>query len=282
MKKEILFPGLALLGGAAGFGLRHWQLSAAVDPQSGIIRFSHPATLGLVLLTALMVLAFLLLSQKAACPEELPTVFYCPDPLYMALMAAAGLLLLAAGGLGLMQTLSSYQSLRVSLPPEGIVSFPVMEVLCSALCLPAGASALVFGRYNYRGLSSPGYPLSSLAPGYLALLLLIGYYVDHSNDPLLLRYAWSLLGWVTTLLALYRIAGCCYRKAVPKSTLFFCGAAVYFQLVSLAGRPERGQLICTAALVLYLTAQSAALAHNGFGAPRMPSGAQENGTKIDE
>lgn len=271
MKKYFL-PGLAAAGGLAGFALRAWQLSAAADPASGIFRSGHPATLALVLLSAAMALLFLLLVWHASCPEE--GVFFCPSSFYMALMAAGGLLLLAAGGLELTQTLAAYQDLRAAALPEEPVPFPVLEVLCGVLCLPAGAGLLVFGRASYRGQDSTGRLLSSLAPGYLALALLIRYYVAHSSDPLLLRYSWSLLGWVSTLAALYAVASCCYRKPAPRAVLFFGGMAVFLQLTALADRPDRFQALCGMALILSLLAQSTALAQACFG-PRMPSGAQE-------
>lgn len=276
MKKELVLPGLAVLGGAAGFALRLWQRSAAVDPWSGIVQLTHPATLGLIALSVLLALVLLVLVQKAGDPEEPARPFVCPSSVYMTLMASAGLLLLAAGGLGLMQTLSSYQQLRAEVPLDVPVAFPAMEALCAILCLPAGASALIFGRYNYRGTESPFYPLSSLAPGYLGLIQLIAFYVDHSNDPLLLRYVWSLLGWVTTLAALYLVSSCCFRRPAPRGTLFFSGAAVCLQLLSLADGPALNRSIVSMALALYLLAQSAALGRNSLGRPRMPSGAQEN------
>ena len=100
MKKALVLPALAVLGGLAGFALRTWQLSTAVDPQSGIIQSDHPATLGLLLLSALLALGFLVLSRSVPLPEPdaLPNPFYCPNSLYITAMSVSGLLLLAAGG----------------------------------------------------------------------------------------------------------------------------------------------------------------------------------------
>lgn len=276
MKKALILPVLSVLGGLAGFALRNWQLSAAVDPVSGILLPTHPATLGLLLLSAGAALLALLLPRRVRCPEGVENVFFCPHSLYMALTAAAGLLLLGTGGLGLLGTLRSYQDLMaVAAVAQERAPFPVLDALCGGLCLPAGVGILVFGRGNYRGTDSPGRLLSSLAPGYLALLLLIRFYVGHSSDPLLLRYAWPLLGWIATLLALYCVASCGYRGPAPRTTLFFSGAAVFLQLTSLADRPERFQVLCALALTLYLLAQSTALAQN-CAAARMPPGAREN------
>ena len=275
MKKALVLPALAVLGGLAGFALRTWQLSTAVDPQSGIIQSDHPATLGLLLLSALLALGFLVLSRSVPLPEPdaLPNPFYCPNSLYITAMSVSGLLLLAAGGLGLMNTFLDYQELQAQwVPDQPPVPFPAIAVLCGGLCLAAGASVLIFGRSNYRGLNASGWLIGSLPPGYLALLMLIDYYVAHSSDPLLLRYAWSLLGWVTTLVSLYAVSSCCYRKPAPRITLFFSGCAVYLQLLSLADRPESFQIMAIAALIFYLLAQSAALTQNCL-APRMPSGA---------
>ena len=226
MKKALVLPALAVLGGLAGFALRTWQLSTAVDPQSGIIQSDHPATLGLLLLSALLALVLLVLSRSVPLPEPdaLPNPFYCPNSLYITAMSVSGLLLLAAGGLGLMNTFLDYQELQAQwVPDQPPVPFPAIAVLCGGLCLAAGASVLIFGRSNYRGLNASGWLIGSLPPGYLALLMLIDYYVAHSSDPLLLRYAWSLLGWVTTLVSLYAVSSCCYRKPAPRITLFFSG-----------------------------------------------------------
>ena len=36
MRKDILLPGVAVVGGAAGFLLRRWELSTAFEPDTGL------------------------------------------------------------------------------------------------------------------------------------------------------------------------------------------------------------------------------------------------------
>ena len=48
MRKDIILPGLAVAGGAAGFALRKWQLSAAYHPETGLFTHGFPATLSLI------------------------------------------------------------------------------------------------------------------------------------------------------------------------------------------------------------------------------------------
>ena len=36
MRKDILLPGVAVAGGAAGFLLRRWELSTAFEPDTGL------------------------------------------------------------------------------------------------------------------------------------------------------------------------------------------------------------------------------------------------------
>ena len=48
MRKDIILPGLAVAGGAAGFALRKWQLSAAYHPETGLFTHGFPATYALL------------------------------------------------------------------------------------------------------------------------------------------------------------------------------------------------------------------------------------------
>ena len=44
MRKDILLPGVAVVGGAAGFLLRRWELSTAFEPDTGLPVAGAPAT----------------------------------------------------------------------------------------------------------------------------------------------------------------------------------------------------------------------------------------------
>ena len=95
MRKDIALPVLALAGGGACLALRRWQLAAALDPETELFR-SVPATPVLIGVLALLALLFLVLIQGGGKPEDYPAAFRCPSSLYMTLVTAGSLLLLAA------------------------------------------------------------------------------------------------------------------------------------------------------------------------------------------
>ena len=102
MRKDILLPCLALGGGGAGFLLRRQQLASAYVPETGLFVPGATSTWLLLGLTALLALAFLLLVQGELQGEtDYLSVFGSPEAGQMTALAAAGLLLLAAGALGL-------------------------------------------------------------------------------------------------------------------------------------------------------------------------------------
>ena len=47
MGKHYILPALALAGGLAGFGLRLWQRTSALDPVTELFATGAPATLAL-------------------------------------------------------------------------------------------------------------------------------------------------------------------------------------------------------------------------------------------
>ena len=54
MRKDILLPGVAVAGGAAGFLLRRWELSTAFEPDTGLPVAGAPATWALIALTVVV------------------------------------------------------------------------------------------------------------------------------------------------------------------------------------------------------------------------------------
>ena len=80
MRKEIILPGLALGGGLAGFGLRRWQWLSAYDAQTQLYLHGAPATFALLALTALLVLAFLVLCHGKGGRRDSWTPFSVPLP----------------------------------------------------------------------------------------------------------------------------------------------------------------------------------------------------------
>ena len=153
MRKDIALPVLALAGGGACLALRRWQLAAALDPETELFR-SVPATPVLIGVLALLALLFLVLIQGGGKPEDYPAAFRCPSSLYMTLVTAGSLLLLAAAALGTLGFFRAFQLWRDGLG-QGL---PVMELLAAVLCIPSAAALMILGRGHYRGGLPACYP----------------------------------------------------------------------------------------------------------------------------
>ena len=110
MRKNIILPALAVAGGAAGFLLRRWQLASAYQPDTGLFVHGAPATGALLGLTALLMVVFLVLvcKRREGLDDFLPA-FGSPSVGQMTVLAAAGLLLFAAGGFGLREGFRTFR-----------------------------------------------------------------------------------------------------------------------------------------------------------------------------
>ena len=126
---------------------------------------------------ALLALLFLVLIQGGGKPEDYPAAFRCPSSLYMTLVTAGSLLLLAAAALGTLGFFRAFQLWRDGLG-QGL---PVMELLAAVLCIPSAAALMILGRGHYRGGLPACYPGLTTLPGYAALPWLVGIYQEYSR-----------------------------------------------------------------------------------------------------
>ncbi len=275
MRKDIILPALAVAGGAAGFFLRRWQLASAYQPDLGLFVNGAPATCALLGFTALMAVVFLLssLKKREGLDDFLPA-FGSPDAGQMAVLAAAGLLLFAAGGLGMQ---GGFQALRLwrTAPELYQLSLPASQLLTGALCIPAGLGLLHMGRMAYRGaLNHSGCFLASF-PALAALVWVFASHLKHGTEPVLMKYGFSLFAALLLTLAHYYAAGFLYGRPRPRRTLFCALMGVTVGITSLAGGPDLFTAAATAAFSLSALGFARAL----LGGPwpeRMPPPQEED------
>ena len=140
MGKHYILPALALAGGLAGFGLRLWQRTSALDPVTELFATGAPATLALWGLMAALALAALLLGRGGAAPEEPERAFHCPSTGYMTLMTAAGMCFLLAAARGLPELMEQLRAWQAD-PVHHIM--PAVLAVTVAACLVGAVGALV-------------------------------------------------------------------------------------------------------------------------------------------
>ncbi len=271
MRKEILLPALAVVGGGAGFALRTWQLSAAFDETTLLFRSGAPSTMALLILLTAAAAGLLLLVLGVKAPRQGAEAFFCPETGYMTLMTAAGFLWIAAGLLGFleMRTQLALWRMQTGLP------FPLMLLLTALLCLPAGAGALMLGKGNYRCTRPAAYPLLATLPAYALLPWLVAVYQINSRQPALMLFAITMVGVVCAELGLYMAACFAFDRPKPRLCIYFSLLAVVLLLTSLADRPGLFTAVMSMACVLLLLAQSWALLRGGAEEKKNPEPAQE-------
>lgn len=278
MRKDFALPALALLGGAAGFAVRLWQRTSALDPATELFVHGAPATWALLALTAAVaVLALALCPGGRAIPEgEEAQAFQCPSSGYMTLMAAAALGFLASAVAGVPQLMQELQAWQLS-PDRHLL--PVALGLSIVGCLAGAIGSMVLGKSNYRMESGEQVRLAATLPAYAALPWLIRLYQLYSSDPVLLNSFVPLLAAVFLLLALHGQAAFFYRRPRCRSFTVFAVMGVYFGLTTLADRLSLFDSLLTVCFVLCTFSALTALSRRRFASaplgPRMPRTSEE-------
>lgn len=281
MRKDIILPGLAVAGGAAGFALRKWQLSAAYHPETGLFTHGFPATYALLGLTAVLIVLFLLAVRTTTqVPSDFLPAFGSPEAGQMTVWAAAGLLFLAAGLVNLMegvQMLQLWQATPALDRDPTQLTLTVALLLCALLCFPAGAGVLLMGRSAYRWELPQSLGYLAPMPAFVGLLWLFSTHLENGTQPVLMKYGFTLAAAAFLMLGHYYVAGFLFDRPRPRRALFFSLSGVVLGLTSLADGLSLGTCVLTLAFVLSaLGFTRALLVGAGPGwEERMPSGAED-------
>jgi len=280
MRKDVVLPALSVVGGVAGFLLRRWQLASAYQPETGLFAHGAPATCALLGLFALLALAFLaLVWKKTEGGDDFLPAFGSPDAGQMAVLAAAGLLLLAAGALGVKEGLSGFQLWRAA-PELYRLSNPAARLLAALLCLPAGIGTLLMGRMAYRWeLNTAGCFLAPF-PALAGLVWLFADHLEYGIEPVLMKYGIGLFAALLLTLAHYYVAGFLFGQPRRRRALFCALMGVVLGVTSLADT-----LSAFTVAVVALTLSAVAFARALLAAPwpeRMPPSEEVDGSDGDE
>lgn len=286
MRKDITLPALALAGGVVGFLLRRWQLASAYVPETGLFVRGAPATYALLGLIGLLALAFALgVRGGKEGPEDFLPAFGCPEAGQMTVLAAAGLLLMLSGALGLKDGLAGLQLWRTA-PELYPMTSPGSQILASALCLPAGLGVLLMGRAAYRDDLDDWACRLSPFPALAGLVWLFATHLKHGVEPVLMKYGFGLLAVLLLTLAFYYIAAFLYRKPRRRRTAFLALTGAAVGILSLADRPDLFTAAATLSFSLSALAFARALLRSTFGPPwpkrlegRMPPAEEEEQEK---
>ena len=225
---------------SAGFLLRRWQMASAYVPAMGLFVHGAPATWLLLGLIALLALAFALLVQEKkpdAGPQDFLSAFTCPQAGQMTVWAAAGLLMMAAGALGLKDGIVSLQLWR-AMPESHPLSAPAAQLLTGALCIPAGAAVLQMGKAAYRGTQDDAASLLASFPALAGVVWLFTSHLNNGTEPVLMKYGFRLAAICLLTLAHYYTAAFFFDRPRRRRTAFLSLFGAVLAILSLADRSE--------------------------------------------
>lgn len=284
MRKSVLYPTLALVLGAAAAALRMWQRTSGYDESGLPVPFALPS---IVLAVFLLLCAGAVLyaalrrpkaleEQKNALPQgDLPAL----------LLAAAGVLVLIAGMLSLLDFFRSYLAFSQVLyatqreQREALRVFLSNSLLTGVLalaCVPTTVALLVRARKAKQGAAeSRTFPV--MMPSILGWLWLIDVYRGHTSNPILWDYVLLLLAAVALLVSAYERAGFAFGAGKPRRSVFSSLAAL---ILSVAALPDCGgmsnALILLALAVLAWVDLSALLACFEYRPKRLATESDES------
>lgn len=274
MRKDIVLPALALAGGVGGFFLRRWQLATAYVPETGLFTHGAPATYALIGATALVALIFLLLTrEKREGIDDFLPAFGSPSSGQMAALAAAWILMFAAGMFGMQAGLRGIRLWRAA-PDMYQLSSPASQLLAGALCILGGFGMLFMGRMAYKGKLGRQECYLASFPAFAGLVWLFSAHLTHGTEPVLMKYGFELFAALLLTLAHYYIAAFLFGQPCPRRTLFLALMGTVLGLTALADQPD----LFTAAALLAFSLSALTFAHALLGAPwpeRMPPSEEE-------
>ena len=266
MRKEILLPVVAVIGGGVGFGLRRWELATAFEADTGLPIAGATATTALIVLSAVMAVALLALSRG-----RYPDFGGCDvafrakgNTLYAMAGVLSAFLLLGAGGLAGLEFVRAEEPMYTYL-------------IVGAMAIASGFCVLATVRNHFREAGKGRYSAALLVPAFTYCVWLIAAYQVRAGDPVQLDYVYELFAIISGLLALYFIAGFSFEKGKPAAAIFFSLLAAYFSLTTLADQHSWSTVLLYCFTILYLLTNSAILLYNA--ARPLPAKPVENDTE---
>ena len=258
MRKEIIVPAVAVIGGGAGFALRKWGLDTGFEPDTGLPVPGAPATLALIALSVAVaaVLALLCWGKKPDFSGYGQAFRARGNTLYATAGVLSGFLMLGAGAL-------------MAAEPAMGGGLVYTRLITAALALVAGVCVVLTVRDNFRGSGSGKYSFKLLMPAYAFCVWLIAAYQVRAGDPVRLDYVYELFAIVAGLLGLYSTASFSFERGRVFLTSLFSMLGVYFSLVTLADGHQLPDLLLYAFTILYLLTNTVTLLHNAAH-PELP------------
>ena len=276
MKKSMLWPLIALVGGGAAFVLRLLQRSTGFEADTGLpIPGNLPAVLlvvwFVVLAAGCLLAARKLLPSDRESPARFPSDFatasaglLTPAVMGIFLLAASGVVELASG---VMPGPLAISADGLTAPLESGFFTQRESLLAGVLSLLSAASLFpAIPACRSREGDAPAKPFQGallLVPVCCLVVRLVLTYRAMSVNPSLADYYPELLAVVFLTLAFYRLSSFAFRAGRSRRFALYAALAIAFCLATLADFPDPSRLLFYAggalALFGFLLQRAAAL-----------------------
>lgn len=263
MKKNLVLPVVAVLGGAAAFVLRLLQNRTGFEPDTGLPIPGNIPALALSGLLAVLAAVLCILVRKLPKDAEPGAVFpqdFSTADSRLLLLPVTGVLLIALSGLADLAQGLGILPAGVPYPADVYALTSNAEVLFSGfsqkILLPMGILSLASAVGLFLAVMSchpregrrqaPGTVLL-ITPAVLVVRLVLTYRVDSVN-PALERYYVELLALVFLTLGFYRLSSFAFLSGRTRRFALYTVPAVVLSLAALADSGTASQ----SARLLYL------------------------------
>lgn len=241
MKKQILIPALALLGGALAFALRLAENRTGFEAETGLAISGNLPGAALIFLFIVLAAALAVLSRSLPKKDDkltFPAAFPAPEAA-MLMVVIMGVFLMALSGLA---------DLAIGLGLGGEAIFAPRAHLLLGVFSLASAAGVFLGAVSCRRADKAfnGTPLLA-SPAMLVVRLVLTYRVS-STDPTLAAYYVELLALVFLTLGLFRLSAFAFGDGRTRPFVRCSAMAVVFSLASLAEWGSHVRCISSVAL----------------------------------
>lgn len=258
MKKHILFPAVALAGGAAAFVLRLLQNRTGFDTIGLPVSGNVP---GIALVACLILMAVILLVLSRSLPSPVEASFpqpFAAENASQLFLPVAGALLIALSGLADLYEGATFNNLLAQIQfaadpysstiPDAATAVgfsPASQLILGAASLLT-AAALFLSAVSCRKwmAAKPSSGLFLLVPPVVLVVRLVMTYRLDSITPALEAYYVELLALIFLTMAFYRLSSFAFGDGRLRRFALYAGLATVCSLATLAdGGPHLSSLL---------------------------------------
>ena len=257
MRKALVLPAVAGIGGLIGLVVRQRFLVQAFEPDTGLPIGGVPVTYlmwAVALITAAAIIA-LSLGKHRTFEKSYTSAFGRGNMVQTSCTLASAGLLLAAGFFNIEAFVSSPVN-PMTMAREVSIVRPILGVVC--LAAAAGIWFVMQEMNRFKQVKS----VWTLLPGFACCLWVMANYQTWAQDPTIERYLFSPVAILLAMIGCYCLPGFAFGKGQVGLTLITCLLAAAFGIMVLGDGLPMMDLALVLAMVFYLGSMASVLLDN--------------------